>query len=154
MVGSAVDDVVRAFGGDPADPRPADRLRQDSGTPWVAVAVVDDAVVVFEENGYQGTRDGVLAAVSRRGRAASAFWNANALTALSFARGGEVLASFEPGPCPSDDPEVRAAFDAVDLDDPRHLEAKLVTVAALFAGHGATADDLATAVGYEVAEQA
>ncbi|MET1073109.1 MAG: DUF6461 domain-containing protein [Umezawaea sp.] len=154
VVGSTVDEVVRAFGGDPADPRPVDGLREDFGTSWIAVAAVDGAVVVFEENGVLGTREEVLGPLSRDGRAASAFWNVNALTLLSFARDGEVLASFEPGPCPSDDPEVLAAFAAVDLHDLRHLEAKLLTVACRFAGSGVTADDLARAVGYEVADQA
>ncbi|WNV90159.1 DUF6461 domain-containing protein [Umezawaea sp. Da 62-37] len=154
VVGSPVDEVVRAFGGDPADPRPADRLREDFTRSWIAVAAVGDAVVVFEENGVLGTREEVIGPLSRKGRVASAFWNVNALTLLSFARDGEVLASFEPGPCPSDDPEVRTAFDAVDLQDLRHQEAKLLTAAARFAGQVVTADDLASAVGYEVEEQA
>jgi hypothetical protein len=147
VVGLSAEEVLRAFGADPDAPRSLEDLRYHGGDPWVAVLAVDGAVVAFEENGYLGTKDGVLERLSRNGKAASAFWNANAHTSLAFARGGEVLASFEPGldsgddsefQATLDDPEVRAAFDGIDFDDHRHHDAKLVTVVAGFTGHTVT----------------
>jgi hypothetical protein len=138
VAGLSAAEVLRAFGADPDDPEPLEDLRYHGGEPWVAVREFDGFVLAFEENGYLGTNAAVLERLSRNGKAASAFWNVNAVTRLSFARDGEVLASFEPGPCPGDDPEVRAAFDALDLADPRHRDAKLVTAAALFAGRAVT----------------
>ncbi|MBL7501418.1 hypothetical protein I6A84_03075 [Frankia sp. CNm7] len=91
--------VVRAFGADPAAPR---LLREVHGTYdpavyAVAVLAVDGAVVAIEDNGFEGSRPETLRALSQYGRVGSMFWNVNALTQLSLAEGGEILARFEPG---------------------------------------------------------
>ncbi len=142
VVGLSADDVLRAFGSDPDASEPVEELRNRGVDDRVAVREVDGVVVAFEENGYLGTLPEVLERLSRNGKAASAFWNANARTALSFARAGEVVAAFEPGPCDTDDPEVLAAFDGLDFDDPRHGAAKLVTAVAGFTGHVVAEADL------------
>jgi hypothetical protein len=156
VVGLPEADVVRAFGADPAEPESAEDLREDYGQPWIAVLAVDGAVFVFEVNGFRGTDEDVLERLSREGRAASAFWNVNAVTRLSFARDGEELASFEPDedePFPSDDPEVLAALDGLDFADYRHQTAKLVTAVARFTGHVVTpAHPAAAQVAYYLAD--
>ncbi|MEO6086122.1 MAG: DUF6461 domain-containing protein [Umezawaea sp.] len=147
VVGLSAEEVLRAFGADPDAPRSLEDPRYHGGDPWVAVLAVDGAVVAFEENGYLGIKEGVLERLSRNGKAASAFWNVNTHTALAFARGGQVLASFEPGLDSGDDsefreafddPEVREALDGIDFDDHRHHDAKLVTAVARFTGHVVT----------------
>jgi hypothetical protein len=133
VVGLSAEEVLEAFGVD-SETGSMDEARVGEINGWIAVSEADGVVVVFEENGFAATRVELLERLSRKGKAASAYWNVNAVTRLSFARGGEVLASFEPGPCPSDDPEVRAAYDALDFVDRRHLDAKMVTAVSLFAG--------------------
>jgi len=140
VVGLSVAEVLEVFGVD-AETGSMAEARVGGIYQWIAVGEVDGVVVVFEDNGFAGTRDEVLHRLSRNGKAASAYWNVNAVTRLSFARDGEVLASFEPGPCPSDDPEVRAAFDPFDFVDRRHRDAKLVAAVARFTGRTITEAD-------------
>ncbi|MGP3990214.1 DUF6461 domain-containing protein [Streptomyces sp. 3N207] len=103
--GADVADVIRLFGGDP------DRAVQrvlgedlleelfdgtDRETSPIAVAQAGPAVVVVEYNGFQGSREEVLRPLSRLGgRAASAYWNDDALSQLALAEDGRVLSAFE-----------------------------------------------------------
>jgi hypothetical protein len=112
-------DVVRAFGADPARPVPLESLDHLADV-WVAVLETGGAVVAIENNGFQGTDERVLCRASASGRAASMFWNVNAVTRLSFAEGGQLLASFQPGlPEAAEEaltiPSVAAALDGLDL---------------------------------------
>jgi len=141
--GLAVEDVVRAFGADPARPEPLDELREAYADPWLAVLDLGGVVVAVEENGYFGSHESVLTAASRAGRAASMFWNVNAVTRLSFARGGEVLASFEPGLGePSADDEVTAALAGLDFEDYRDGNEKGLVAVERFTGRGLYPEDL------------
>nr|WP_244170367.1 hypothetical protein [Amycolatopsis tolypomycina] len=86
----------------------------------------------------------MLTTASRAGRAASMFWNVNAVTRLSFARAGEVLASFEPGLSePSADEEVVAALAGLDWRDHRDCTEKGLVAVERFTGRGLSAEDLA-----------
>lgn len=72
------------------------------------------------------------------------FWNVNALTTLSFAEGGQVLASFEPGldPVPDAGPAVAAALDSLDFEDYQDKEGKGLVAMERFTGRGFTTADL------------
>ncbi|MEV7098665.1 DUF6461 domain-containing protein [Amycolatopsis sp. NPDC051045] len=143
VTGLPAEDVVRGFGGDPARPEPLEELREAYAEPWLAVLDLDGVVVAIEENGYRGSRAPVLTAVSRAGRAASMFWNVNAVRRLSFARGGEVVSSFEPGPGePAADPEVAAALAGLDLKNYRDREEKGLVAVERFTGRGLHPADL------------
>ncbi|MCG8916478.1 DUF6461 domain-containing protein [Actinokineospora sp. PR83] len=145
VTGLTPDEVVLAFGADPGVPLSWEECQ--NGVEWVpAVAVrqCGDVVVAVEVNGFRGSDEAVLRELSRAGRAASMFWNAKAVTCLSFARGGEVLWAEElldelPT---SQAPEVRRALPGLDFDDYRHLEAKGVAAVARFTGGGPTERDL------------
>ncbi|MBO8190715.1 hypothetical protein ITI46_03215 [Streptomyces oryzae] len=116
--GADVAEVIRLFGGDPVGAPPArakprawgkavqrvlgeellEELAEhpDRQTSPIAVAQAGPAVVVVEYNGFQGTREEVLRPLSRLGgRAASAYWNDDALSELALAEDGLVLSSFE-----------------------------------------------------------
>lgn len=134
VTGSSVEEVLRAFGADPAvsvslqDTWPRDGLES-----MVCVLPIDGAVLAVEDNGWHAID--VMDALSRNGTAASMYWNVNAVTRLSFARAGEVVASFEVGDDPGPaGPELTAALDGLDFADPRHWVAKGVTAVARFAG--------------------
>jgi hypothetical protein len=144
VVGASAEEVLRGFGADPADPvELADLTEGAAVQPWLAVLDRGDDVLVIEENGFAGTDREVLAAVSRTGRAASMFWNVNAVKRLSFARGGEVLASFEPGLTPPpDDPEITAALAGLDLGNYRDSTGKGLVAMERLAGRGLHASDL------------
>ncbi|GAB2602147.1 hypothetical protein Aab01nite_62940 [Paractinoplanes abujensis] len=139
--GTTAAEALRAFraGGDPA---PIDQLRPTG--PWAMVLDLGGAVLIVEENGFEGSRADVLQALSTGGRAASMFWNVNANTRLSFAAAGEMLSSFEPytpliGEVP---PEVAPALDGLDLGGPGgRTEMGLVAVER-FTGHALTEADL------------
>jgi hypothetical protein len=130
ITGLDVDDVV-------------DDFEEDS----IAVEI-DGGVVVVEENNYVGTNREILESLSRNGKAASFFWNVNALTRLSFARGGELVASEEPWEEAEfgDDPEVVAALDGLDFGDWRHRNAKGITAVTRFTGGELPEDDLTAAI--------
>ncbi|BBG00865.1 MULTISPECIES: DUF6461 domain-containing protein [Pseudonocardia] len=69
-------------------------INEFSIDPWVAVADLGGGTVLaFEDNGWQGSAGPTLRRVSAAGRAASVFWNVNAVQALSFAEHGRVLSS-------------------------------------------------------------
>ncbi len=136
-------DVVRGFGADPDRPKPPAELRQAYADPWLAVLDLGGVVLVIEENGYLGSHEDVLTAISRAGAAASMFWNVNAVTRLSFARDGELLASFEPGLGEPDlSPETAAALAGLDFEDYRDLDEKGLVAVERFTGRGLHAEDL------------
>jgi hypothetical protein len=65
---------------------------------WVYVVEAGDALVVMEDNGYQGVRPEVLGPASKASgthKAAAFFWNVNSLTDFSAARRGKVVCSVE-----------------------------------------------------------
>lgn len=94
--------VLAAFGAqlDTArDPGALTDLDFDAGSGGpIYVAEVGDALVVIEDNGFQGSRPEVLCPASKASGAnvaASFFWNVNAVTAFSAARRGKLLFSVE-----------------------------------------------------------
>jgi Family of unknown function (DUF6461) len=147
VTGSTAEDVLRAFGADPARPESLRRISDDvtvqmSIDPWVAVLEAGTAVLAVEYNGFQGANEAVLCRASAGGRAASMFWNVNAMTRLSFAEGGQVLASFEPPGDINAGPAVAAALDGLDFDDYRDTTGKGLVAVQRFTGRGITAQDL------------
>jgi hypothetical protein len=145
VTGAGAQDVLRAFGADPA--LPESMSEQDLAEPGVAVLDIGGAVLAIENNGFRGTYEDVLREASASGRAASMFWNVNALTQLSFAEGGQVLAAFEPGMEQETEdaravPPVAAALDGLDFDDHRDYHAKGLVAVERFTGHGFTQQDL------------
>ncbi|SCL44268.1 hypothetical protein GA0070606_0211 [Micromonospora citrea] len=147
--GTSVADVLRAFGADPGRPESLraigdDMMRRQSIDPWVAVLDLGDAVLAVEYNGWQGSTAPVLTRASVGGRAASMFWNVNAVTRLSFAEHGEVLLSVEPFGDLDAPPPVAPALADLDFADHRRGKPQQGLVAVRrFTGHGVTAEDLA-----------
>jgi hypothetical protein len=147
VTGSTAEDVLRAFGADPAQPESLRRITDDvtarmSVDPWVAVLAAGTAVLAVEDNGFQGTDGAVLRRASAGGRAASMFWNVNAMTRLSFAEGGQVLASFEPPEGINAGSAVGAALEGLDFHDYRNKEGKGLVAVERFTGRGITEQDL------------
>jgi hypothetical protein len=146
VTGATVDDVVHGFGADPARSMSLRARRQiyDIDPPCVAVTTVDGGVVAVEDNGWEGSNAPVLEALSRSGRAASMFWNVNAVTRLSFAQNGELLASFEPGAGMGTEfpPEVTEALDGIDFDDYRDTIPKALAAVFRFTGAVFRREDL------------
>ena len=147
VTGSTAEDVLRAFGADPDQPQSLRRISDDVTArswvdPWVAVLETGTAVLAVEYNGFQGADVAILRRASAKGRAGSMFWNVNAMTRLSFAEGGHVLASFEPPEDINAGPAVGAALDGLDFDDYREKEGKGLVAVQRFTGRGITAQDL------------
>ncbi|WP_125264437.1 DUF6461 domain-containing protein [Streptomyces alboflavus] len=95
--GADEDAVIGLFGGDPEHARPmklTDLRDQDRGD-RILVSRSGTAVVVVEDNGFQGSREEVLRPLSRLGRTASAYWNVNAVSRLSLAEDGLIASAFE-----------------------------------------------------------
>lgn len=145
ITGSNTQDVLRAFGADLAQPLALSEVEY-SDEMWLAVLEVPAAVLAVEINGFQGSDQDVLCRASASGRAASMFWNVNALARLSFAEGGQLLAAFEPGLESSEEaeavPSVAAALDDLDFDDYRDTTAKGLVAVERFTGRGFTPQDL------------
>jgi hypothetical protein len=135
--------VLRAFGADPNQPESIQAI-DGSTDPWVAVLDVDGAVLAVEYNGWQGSNRPVLARASSRGRAASMYWNVNAVTRLSFAEHGEVLLSVEPFDDIEAPPPVAGTLVGLAFADYHRGKQSMGLVAVQrFTGYGMTADDLA-----------
>lgn len=154
--GRTVDEVLVAFGADPSRATVAEELDDvllRGGL--VQVCAAEDVVFAVEPNGWQGSRPEVLRRLGERGRAASWYWNVNAVTRLSFARGGVALASFDPGhePEPDGDDDLVEVLAQVDLDqDDRHGAA--LRAIELFTGRAFRLEDYQrvrrTRVGYRI----
>jgi hypothetical protein len=144
VTGSGPERVLAAFGADPTEPVALTELFEEAGSdPWVAVLPVGDAVLAVEYNGWQWAQMPVLRLASARGRAASMYWNVNALTNLSFARGGVMLASFEPPPPDAPgDAEVIAVLEGLELEDYHERVEKCLVAVERFTGRGLRAEDL------------
>jgi hypothetical protein len=145
--GITVEDLLRAFGADPDEPEAISDIIDDltdtgSIDPWVAVLDTDDAILAVEYNGWQGSLEPVLHAASTGGRAASMYWNVNAVTRLSFAEHGQILASFEPWGTIDTGPAVAAALSGVDFTATGDRPGKGLVAVERFTGRGLTADDL------------
>ena len=93
-------------------------------------------MVAVENNGFQGSDGEILARLSRQGRAASMFWNVNAVTRLSFAEDAELLASFEPGffDPQTNHPGVLEALRGIDFQDYRDKNEKGLVAVERFTG--------------------
>ncbi|OZV80924.1 hypothetical protein CA850_12235 [Micromonospora echinospora] len=110
----------------------------------VRIVVADrhgDGVLLVEPNGFHGTRPPVLRRLSRGTTAASVYWNVNAVSRLSYACDGEVIAAFEilGGP-PRDLPPVLVPFlDGLDFG-PGLAWASALTFLERVAGARLTAD--------------
>ena len=91
--GISVDELIRAFGGDPSVPAVARE-------PWeidqmLLVGVLGDGVVAIERNGWEGNRAEVLRRASAHGRAASVYWNVEGVERFAAAESGVVLDQIE-----------------------------------------------------------
>ncbi|WP_436533637.1 DUF6461 domain-containing protein [Actinoplanes sp. HUAS TT8] len=145
VTGSTTAEVLRAFGADPDRPEPVGSIEDSPWPdPWVAVREAGDAVVAVELNGYQGSHAAVLKAASANGRAASMFWNERALTRLSFAERGALLAAFEPWEDVDAEPRVAAVLDGLDFASPGSRAEKGLVAVERFTGQGLTPAMLAT----------
>jgi hypothetical protein len=157
VTGAAVEDVLRAFGADPARPESMiavgqELIRHRSIDPWVTVLDVGGAVLAVEFNGWQGSNERVLSRASARGRAASMYWNINALTRLSFAERGVVQLSQEPFGDLDAPPSVAATLTGLDFADHYRGKPQMGLVAVQrFTGYGITEDDLARIVAADIA---
>jgi hypothetical protein len=144
VTGLGVPDVLRAFGADPEQPESIDDISEDvSLDPWVTVLDTGNAVLAVEFNGYQGSYAPVLTRASAGGRAASMYWNVEAMTQLSFAEGGRILAAFEPPAVIDSDPSVAEALAGMDFEDYRDKVGKGLVAVRRFTGRGITEGDLA-----------
>ncbi|GAA4467256.1 DUF6461 domain-containing protein [Phytohabitans houttuyneae] len=163
VTGARVEQVLEAFGANPARPEPMREIALDlaargSIDPWVAALDAGDAVVAVEYNGFQGASESVLVRASAHGRAASLYWSVNADRRLSFAEGGRLLAAFEPPATGDLPPTVAAALTGLDFEDVRDRNAKGLVAVQRFTGHAVTADDVArieaAGTGFRIAPQA
>ncbi|WP_225726145.1 MULTISPECIES: DUF6461 domain-containing protein [unclassified Nocardia] len=151
VTGLTAHEVLEAFGADPTAPVPIDTLTEQ----WVAVLETGSVVLAVEDNGFRGSTEAVLRRLSRKGKAASMFWNVDAMSYLGLAENGRILAYFEPGdPEGQTNPELAEVFDGLDFT--HRIEAKGLTAIARFVGHTITEDDLtrtfAPGVGYRIAK--
>lgn len=95
-----VEGAAARLGGDPAGIRElpwdaAYQLGEDAGgAPVVHLAQAGEAVMMLEVNGFQGAGESARA-LSAGARVHSAFWNVNALSALTCAALGCLLVTFE-----------------------------------------------------------
>ncbi|MDR7276433.1 DUF6461 domain-containing protein [Catenuloplanes atrovinosus] len=142
--GVTAEEALRAFGADPGDPRPFpdDRLPAGGERERITVLATPEAVLVVEDNHYRGARAEVLTALSAGGRAASMFWNVRALTRLSFAERGRMVAGAEPTgrtEWPAELSEVLAGLDFGTFDK----VSKGLLAVERFTGRGITPADLA-----------
>ncbi|MCP2245725.1 DUF6461 domain-containing protein [Lentzea aerocolonigenes] len=101
--GRSVDEVVRIYGGDPAQSQLMTTIEaEDAGLDdgddfYFQVFEHQDAVVALESNGWSGTVPEVARRASADdGHFFSVHWNANGMFRITEARGGKVTAYFEP----------------------------------------------------------
>lgn len=118
VVGGSREQVLAGFGVEPGAPTmSAEEAVLDSAS-TVGLAEVEAGIVAVEFNGYQASRPEVLRTLAARNKAASAYWNVNALTRVSLAQTGRLLSAFEAGATTRRDGEAPAVADALmaDLD--------------------------------------
>jgi hypothetical protein len=100
VTGSSGDTALAAVGADSAHASPLADVSGVEGIGWISVAnevagLPDDAIVLVEDAGWEGSRPEVLARLSRKGAAASVFWDVNGLVMFGCARRGKVQVSLE-----------------------------------------------------------
>lgn len=98
MTGSLVDRVLRAVGADSLREAATSDAYVAEGVGAIAAVVLSTevaSVALVEENGFEGSRPEVLKVLSKKGSAASAFWNVNGVVRFSCARRGKVVYSTE-----------------------------------------------------------
>jgi hypothetical protein len=90
VTGLPVEGVLQAFGADPDHPESiATQWAEATIDPWVSVLRIRGAVLAVEFNGWQASNVPTSRYASAGGRAASMYWNVNAVTRLSFASDGQ-----------------------------------------------------------------
>ncbi|MDI6102677.1 DUF6461 domain-containing protein [Actinoplanes sp. NEAU-A12] len=161
VTGATVREVLVAFGADPERPEAIGdiqrylSLRRSHGQ-WITVLDAGTAVLVVEDNGYRGTDQAVLEAASVHGRAASMFWNVNAVTRLSFAEAGRLLAMHEPWGHEQWAPELAEVLTGLDFAEVGDRNEKGLLAVERFTGRGLTPADLAAieraGTGYRIME--
>jgi hypothetical protein len=126
----SVEEVIRRLGGGPETVALSVSDEVPDGSTVFHLHPAGSAVALLEVNGYQGSRPEVLRRLSDGARVHSAFWNVNAVSRLSYAVYGKVLAAFEAlqppesGPLDGDLDDLLAAV----LDDDGHWSAALLAV--------------------------
>jgi len=88
--GCSTDDVLRAFGANPAEPA-VPWVGSSDDVPGVSVLELPGGVLAVEDNGFAGCAAHVMRAASAHGRAAGFYWNAIGDQAVMFAEKGEIL---------------------------------------------------------------
>jgi hypothetical protein len=150
VVGLALSEVVTAFGADPTPRPPGDRFFDGlvclELTPLGPSDHRQPGVLVVEPSHYRATERPVLEALSRTGRAASMFWNVNAVTRLSLAENGELLDSFEWFDEASH-PDVLSLLEGLDVFTNADNVARGMLVIERFTGWSVTADLIEGLVG-------
>jgi hypothetical protein len=96
VTGTAPEPVLQSFGAEGAPRRLAPHDALDEVDPMVAIARIPAGTVAVEYNGYEGSRQEVLAPASRDGLAASVFWNVNMDMQVHVAERGCMLLGFDP----------------------------------------------------------
>lgn len=102
-------EAARRIGADPSSVVAFDQIDRGEWLSWISIASVhegalDAGVVLIEDNGWEGARPEVLAALSKGGSAASVFWNVEDVVRFGCARRGKPIASVElPDPEDVDD---------------------------------------------------
>ncbi|MBR7831847.1 hypothetical protein KDL01_01160 [Actinospica durhamensis] len=148
--GVTPEELIRIFGGDPDRPEPTASIsheqHEDRNKLIASIAVLDigGGVLAVEDNGFQGADSEIVRKLSRQGRAASMYWNVNALTCLTLAEGGRLLESFEPGFAgyESDHPATVEALRGIDFEDYRDKHEKGLVAVERFTGHVFTEEAL------------
>lgn len=152
--GVSEEEFIRAFGGDPS-------VSPTARDPWnidqvLLVGSLGDGVVAIESNGWQGTRPEVLRRASVTGRAASVYWNVNAVKTFTAAEGGVVLDQIEYW-SELTDPRLLELSEDLDLDTHADASARGMLVAERFTGVTVTEDFalalLGTFRGYDLLPQ-
>jgi hypothetical protein len=95
----AREEVLAAFGADPGTETSSTFEEAFNGMPspsYVVLGEVPGGILVAENNGWRGTLDEVITAVSRGTTAASYYRNVNAVMAFFHAVDGAVASTFDP----------------------------------------------------------
>ncbi|WP_431915133.1 DUF6461 domain-containing protein [Nonomuraea jabiensis] len=93
-----IEAVVERLGGRAEDlePEPDDDVDEAEYEGVFYISHDDGSFVLYESNGYQGTRPEVLRWLSDGARVLSLFWNVNRTTRLTYAAYGTIVTTFDP----------------------------------------------------------
>ncbi len=139
VAGLSVTDALTRLGADLDKPRYGSAADVDSDGHRLISAVDPEAAspagtVLIEDNGYEGAQPEVLRALSRKGRAASVFWNIEGMVMFSCARRGKLVCSTELPEVPDDLPRTLNTLIRQADDDDVSLVAVGVAMAEKFTG--------------------